>query len=98
MDKVRVAVLDGSGKNFIGGGYLVGRVDVWLYRTPDGLRSATDAEKEPTPEMIKEAEAVGASFECVKGNPKIVMDNGRVVYGCQVWWTPVPDVEVRGRG
>lgn len=31
-------------------------------------------------------------------NPKIVLDNGKVVWGCQCWWAPVDVVAKRLNG
>jgi len=31
--------------------------------------------------------AAGAVVKKSPANPKIVLDSGQVVYGCQVWWS-----------
>ena len=86
---MRVKVYDGSGENFLGFGNLVGKADVYLINMPDGsIKSLDNAEECPSEEFIKETEG---ELEKVSNNPKIILDNGKVVYGCQVWWGPVPD-------
>ena len=53
---------------------------------PDGnLQSLHNAEEEPPPDMVPE----GAEVHCTEDNPKIRLDSGRVVYGCQVYWEPI---------
>ena len=61
-------------------GTLLGYVTVYAtYREEDGaLVSLTDAEEE-LPD--------GVGFP-IYDNPKIELDSGRIVYGCQVWWRP----------
>lgn len=82
----RVRVHDGSGEKLLGEGTYVGDVAVYFIHMPDGsLRSLSNAEEEPPPEMVPEGAEVISSTD----NPKIVLDNGRTVYGCQVWWEPI---------
>jgi len=82
----RVRVHDGSGQKLLGEGTYVGDVAVYFMAMPDGsLRSLSNAEEEPSPELIPE----GAELIKTADNPKIVLDDGRTVYGCQVWWEPV---------
>ena len=33
----------------------------------------------------------GWELDALPSNPKIELDSGEVVYGCQVWWTRVPE-------
>jgi hypothetical protein len=83
---MRVRVYDDSGENYLGEGVYTGNVAVYFIVMPDGsLRSCSNAEEEPTPDMIPP----GAEVHKSDDNPKIVLDNGRVVYGCQVWWEPI---------
>lgn len=85
---MRVRVYDGSGEVLLGEGTYEGDVKVWFFAMPDGnLQSLQNAEEEPTPDMIpKDAELV-----CTDDNPKIRLDDGRVVYGCQVWWEAIDE-------
>jgi hypothetical protein len=55
---------------------------VYAIEMPDGsIRSCANAEQEPTLDMVPE----GATVKKLPRNPKIVLDSGRTVYGCQVW-------------
>lgn len=81
---MKVQVFDGTGNNFLGFGTLVGRVTVYFVIRPDGaITSLANAEEMPPPAFIAECEG---ELAVVEGNPKIILDNGQVVYGCQVWW------------
>lgn len=80
----RVFVKDGSGVNLIGEGTYVGDVEVYAVVDKAGhLLSNHNAEVPP--ETVPE----GCTVHKIPKNPKIVMDSGDVVYGCQVWWGPV---------
>lgn len=82
----RVKVLEGDGTD-AGEGVFEGLADVWVAITADGdLLSATDATKKPKV-------AKGCRVVKFHENPKIRLDSGRVVYGCQVFWTPVKVTE-----
>ena len=71
-------------------GQYVGDVTVYVIHHPRGsLVSDKLAETRPTNEEVA---AIGGRLERVDGNPKIVLDSGEVVYGCQVWWEPALDV------
>jgi len=62
-------------------------VEVHIFHMPDGIIvSLTDAEELPSPERVGQLLAAGAMHTVLTANPKIVMDDGSVVYGCQVWW------------
>lgn len=76
----RVAVISGDQRAFLGYGVLEGFVTVFVIRNEDGsLSSLADATQRPEIEH-------GQSVEEITYNPKIVMDDGQVVYGVQVWW------------
>lgn len=78
-----VRVFSGDGSTCIGKGVLIGYVTVYATRNMDsGLLSSTS---------ISETTPVGVEYETIENNPKIVMEDGRVVYGCQVWWEPWVD-------
>ncbi len=84
----RVQVHSGDGKTLLGNGTYVGNVPVYVIRTEWGLQSATLAEEPP--------EGMEDVAEYLPSNPKIVLDSGKVVYGCQVWWAPIPEGEEDG--
>ena len=68
-------------------GKLVGYVTVYFVETEDGLRSLENAEEKPTNEQI--AEMGGSQLCSIEDNPKIRLDSGEIVYGCQVWWEEI---------
>jgi len=79
----RVKVWNGDKSKYLGEGTLVGFVTVYVFRNPDGgISSSTFAEEEP--EGIP-----GELIEKIDSNPKIQLDDGRIVYGCQTWWAPI---------
>jgi hypothetical protein len=76
----RVKVWDGSGDVYLGEGNYVGDVTVYFVVSDDGnLLSTENAEVKPV--GILDEQIVEAKY-----NPKIILDDGKVVYGCQVWW------------
>lgn len=79
----RVFVQDGDGVTPLGLGWYVGEAHTYIVNTPKGLRSLGNAEERPSDEMVCE---VGGELMEDDTNPKIVLDDGRVVYGRQVWW------------
>jgi hypothetical protein len=82
----RVRVWNGDQSEFLGEGDYVGNVAIYAIQMPDGsLRSNTNAEVEP--DEVPE----GGVVRRMNNNPKIVLDNGQTVYGCQVWWEPIED-------
>ncbi len=83
---MRVKVMDGMGVDLLGYGSLVGHADVYAIKMPDGsLRSLENAEEAPPEEFVRDS---GGELVRIESNPKIVLDDGRVLYGCQVWWEP----------
>jgi hypothetical protein len=81
---MRVNVWNGDKSEFLGQGDYLKDVRVYFIEMPDGsLRSLTNAEERPTQNMMPP----GAKLIATDGNPKIRLDNGKVVYGCQVWWS-----------
>jgi hypothetical protein len=85
---MRVNVWNGDRTKFLGLGNYEEDVVVYFMEMPDGsLQSLKNAEERP--DMVPE----GAKVILSEGNPKIVLDSGRVVYGCQVWWSPSEEVE-----
>lgn len=78
--QIRVRVRSGDGTKDLGKGTYVGDVDVY-YATKDGvLLSLQNAEAPPMPGDLP----AGAVVRKSHGNPKIILDTGEVVYGCQV--------------
>jgi hypothetical protein len=97
-NKIRVSVYSGNGESYLGLGTLVGLVTTYAIRLPDGkLISSENAEEYPKSELeaLKNSGLeYGFEYSLVKthDNPKIVMDDGKVYYGVQVWWHPAPIV------
>lgn len=79
----RVRVSSGDQSEDLGEGTYVGDVTVYFIQMPDGsLRSNDNAETRPDPKDVPE----GGKVVSAGKNPKIVLDSGKTVYGCQVWW------------
>lgn len=88
---LRVRVFSGDTKVELGYGTLVGFADVIAFQMPDdSLSSFNDAEN-TTQEQIDAIKAIGGEARFLLANPKIILDNDTVVYGCQVWWEPVEE-------
>jgi hypothetical protein len=85
----RVNVWNGDRSEFLGEGEYVGDVTVYFFETEGGISSASNAEEKP--EGVPEDKIIEAP-----NNPKIVLDSGRVVYGCQVYWAPIEEGEKKG--
>ena len=80
----RVRVWNGDRSEYLGEGNYVGNTSVYIIQMEDGsLQSNSNAETEP--QDVPE----GGVVRKINNNPKIVLDNGQTVYGCQVWWEPV---------
>lgn len=85
---MRVLVHSGDGETLLGEGTYEGNTKVYFMVMPDGsLQSLQNAEIEPPADEVPE----GAEVVCSEDNPKIRLDNGQVVYGCQTWWTPIEE-------
>lgn len=86
-ESIRVKVMSGDGKRDLGLGNMVGGVDLYFFRLPNGnLMSDKYAEEKPSASLIRAMEDdFGAILE-EKNNPKIELDNGDIVYGCQCYW------------
>ena len=89
---LRVRVISGNGKEDLGLGYMVGWVNVYFWRSPGGslLSSSENAEGKPSDELVKEMYDAGADLQEMH-NPKIVLDNGKIIYGCQCYWRKVEE-------
>jgi hypothetical protein len=77
-----VEIFDGSGKKPLGTGVYLGTATVYAVRTPKGLVSMPNAEDRPDASMVPP----GCSVATIENNPKFRLQDGRIVYGCQVWW------------
>lgn len=87
----RVAVWSGIGAP-LGKGYIVGYVTVYYFVMPDGsLRSLSNCERCPPRSAIEAMMKLGGILVESRDNPKIVLDDGTVKYGCQVWWQPIQE-------
>jgi len=85
----RVSVASGDGQSEMGQGVLTGFVTVYGVQTSTGaLISLVDCERRPSEAEL--AAMGGGEIIELEDNPKIEMDDGRIVYGCQVWWNPIP--------
>ena len=84
---MRVQVWNGDQSEFIGHGELVGAVAVYFLACDDGsIISMKNPEEMPPPDLVKER---GGQIVKAPDNPKIRLDDGSHVYGCQVWWSPM---------
>lgn len=84
---MRVQVWSGDQSEFLGHGEVVGLVTVYFIAGGDGaIYSSENPEERPTEDVLRELE--GEVIESPE-NPKIRLDDGSHVYGCQVWWSPV---------
>lgn len=85
----RVDVYGGDGTKHLGLGYYVGNVTVYAFEVGDSLLSLPDCEVEPSSDIVIEMADKGGKLIAIPDNPKIVMDDGAIHYGCQVWWHPL---------
>jgi hypothetical protein len=87
---MRVQVWDGDQTTYLGEGTYEGETTVYVMYDPrvsaDNLQmgSMPNAEERPPEEAIPE----GWTVYAIENNPKIKLDDGQMVYGCQVWWQP----------
>lgn len=90
----KVRVYAGDGKTLLGIGTYTGDVTVWFWRMPGGnLLSNEDAGVKPDEVQTQAIEKEGGRIMSSEDNPRIVLEDGRVVYGCQVWWSPLKTEE-----
>jgi hypothetical protein len=83
----RVRVWSGDGETYLGEGELVGEVTVYYwYKAGVAIESLLDAEQRPHDDLVALMAERGFVLIESDGNPKIVLDDGTVKYGCQVWW------------
>ena len=85
----RLRVQNGDRSKDLGEGTYLGDVKLYFFRMPDGsLRSRSDAEEEPSEALLEELQQAGGKLVTME-NPKIELDSGEIVYGCQTWWSPI---------
>ena len=86
---MRVRVWSGDESEYLGEGDYMGNVTVYIVfpcdpeAPTDAISSFPDAEVYP--DEVPEGMEVGE----IPDNPKIELDSGEIVYGCQVWWEPI---------
>ncbi len=90
---MKVKVLNGDGSAELGVGEYTRNVGVFVFVFPEGLRTVGDATVIPTLEVIEYHLKAGADLTYILDNPEIVMEDGSVVYGCQVWWEPLEQMQ-----
>ena len=92
-EPMRVKVKSGDGQTDLGLGYMVGGVELYFFRLPNGnLMSDKYAEEKPSANLIRAMENdFGATLVEKQSNPKIELDSGRIIYGCQCYWSRVED-------
>lgn len=83
--KYRVKVYSGDVGDFLGYGYLIGWVTVYFVVDNEGTVLMSDVNAEERPDYLIESGEAQEIIE-VKENPKLLLDDGRIFYGCQVWW------------
>jgi len=76
----RVRVWNGDQTEYYGEGNYSEDVEVYFCKMPDG-----EILSEANPEIPMKNIPEGGKLVKLK-NPKIVLDSGRIVYGCQTWW------------
>lgn len=86
----RVVVFDGRGELPLGLGRYVGEARVYIAvggtKSHPIMRTGRNAEVPPILRLEEQ------HYEIVtQMNPKLVLDDGRVFYGCQVWWEPIEE-------
>ncbi len=89
----RVKVTSGDGQTQMGEGTYMGDVEVNVFwsEAEGVMKSLSDAQSKPTDEIVAEMKSQGYEYELFGESPKIILDSGETVYGCQVWWTPIKD-------
>jgi len=84
---MKVKVWNGDQSKYLGEGTYEVNTVVYFWVNPNGsLGSLKDATQKPEPEQIPPGAVLQKSE---KDNPMILMDDGTIRYGCQVWWEPV---------
>jgi hypothetical protein len=84
---MRVRVMNGNGTKDLGFGEYVGDVPVVAVAVGSGEELHLLSLHEPfnVPDPLPD----GGQIIEIPDNPKIILDSGDTVYGCQVWWKRV---------
>ena len=82
----RVAVFSGTSQTPRGQGTLLGYVTVFGWYEGDALKTYAAAEERPP--LVPDEYVIK-----MPNNPKIQLDTGEIVYGCQVWWKAITEDE-----
>lgn len=87
----RVKVLNGDQTAYVGEGEHVANVSVYIFVKRDEMHIETvgNPEEMPTEETVRMMRSKDMVMEHVPANPKMLLDDGRIIYGCQCWWTYV---------
>lgn len=92
----RVKVHSGDGSKYLGEGTYVGDVPVFAVDgiNAEGQRTILSnpnaMDVRPTEEEVASWGLTDWKIRELPSNPKLVMDDGGVYYGCQVWWQAIP--------
>lgn len=82
-----VDVWAGDDGAYLGRGKITGFVQTWHVKLPNGnITSTSNPELPPTVEDIDEIIKAEGTIVLSDDMPKILLDSGKVVYGCQVFW------------
>lgn len=85
--KRRVHILSGDTKHDLGTGDFLGYVELHIIRKDDSYLFAEKDKNGNYPKAFqKEVDKGLENVFVYELNPKIKLDNGGIVYGCQVWW------------
>jgi hypothetical protein len=84
MKPIRVTVMSGDQQQDLGEGDYVGDVAVFVLVTPQNTLFSMHDATQPPPVVPP-----GYELKEIGENPKIILDSGDTVYGCQVWWEPI---------
>lgn len=84
---MRVRIIYGDGRKLPKCGNYKVNVTVFAILMPDkSIHNLDNPEIKPTEKEISES---GGDLMILKKNPKIVLDGGKIVYGCQVTWRKI---------
>lgn len=92
-----VDVYSGNTKTYLGRGQMNEFVTVYLFDVPiddiflPALLTLDNPEEKPPDELVEELRIQGVELREVTHNPKIVMEDGEVYYGCQIYWEQVKE-------
>lgn len=91
----RVAVLDASGKKFVGYGIYEG--DFHCQQLAELYAScATTLPDTTEPERERLAAHILSGGGSISRNPRIRLDSGDILWGCECWWGPADEFVANG--